>query len=88
MSEHIEVEHNPQKQCFSAVVDGHQSILEYRTVDAQTLDFHHTYVPDALRGRGVAALLAKAGLAFAKQQGFKVIPSCSYIEAYLQRHPQ
>lgn len=71
-----------------AINNGHQSILEYRTVDAQTLDFHHTYVPDALRGRGVAALLAKAGLAFAKQQGFKVIPSCSYIEVYLQRHPQ
>lgn len=88
MSEHIEVEHNPQSQCFSAQVDGHQAILEYRTVDAQTLDFHHTYVPSALRGRGVAAILAKAGLAFAKQQGYKVIPSCSYIEVYLQRHPQ
>jgi predicted GNAT family acetyltransferase len=88
MSEHIEVEHDPQKQCFSAVVDGHLAILEYRTVGAQTLDFHHTYVPNELRGRGVAAILAKAGLAFAKQQGCKVIPSCSYIEVYLQRHPQ
>lgn len=88
MSEQIEVQHNPDKQCFSALVDGHQAILEYRAVDAQTLDFHHTYVPDALRGKGVAAVLAKAALAFAKEQGCKVIPSCSYIAVYLQRHPQ
>ncbi|QEY58372.1 N-acetyltransferase [Pseudomonas sp. C27(2019)] len=88
MSEQIEIVHNPKNQCFSAQVDGYQAILEYRTVDAQTLDFHHTYVPNELRGKGIAALLAKAGLAFAKQQGYTVIPSCSYIEVYLQRHPQ
>lgn len=88
MSEQIQVEHNPQKQCFSAEVDGYQAVLEYRTVDEQTLDFCHTFVPDQLRGKGVAAVLAKAAFAYAKEQQVKVIPSCSYIATYVQRYPQ
>ncbi|WP_205340750.1 GNAT family N-acetyltransferase [Denitrificimonas caeni] len=88
MSEPIQVEHNVQKQCFSAVVDGYQGLLEYRTVDEHTLDFCHTFVPSELRGKGVAAVLAKAAFAYAKEHQFKVIPSCSYIATYVQRHPQ
>lgn len=87
MSEQIQVEHDPQKQRFSAQVNGHQAVLEYRTIDAQTLDFFHTYVPDQLRGQGVAALLAEAAFAYAQQQQFKVVPTCSYIAAYMRRHP-
>ncbi|HZJ91851.1 MAG TPA: GNAT family N-acetyltransferase [Thiopseudomonas sp.] len=88
MSESIHVEHNTQTHCFSTVVDGYKAILEYRAVDAQTWDIHHTFVPNELRGKGVAAVLAKEALAYAKEQGYKVIPSCSYIAVYLQRHPQ
>ena len=88
MSQLIQVEHNAQTHCFSTVVDGHRAVLEYRVVDAQTLDMHHTFVPDELRGQGVAAVLAKAALAYAREQGCKVSPSCSYIAVYLQRHPQ
>lgn len=88
MSEQIQVQHNRDTHCFSAVVEGYKSVLEYRVVDAKTLDFCHTFVPDELRGKGVAAVLAKAALAYAKEQGCTVIPSCSYIATYLQRHPQ
>ncbi|HZJ95547.1 MAG TPA: GNAT family N-acetyltransferase [Thiopseudomonas sp.] len=88
MSEAIQVEHNALQNCFSAVIDGHQAILEYRLVDEATWDIHHTYVPNELRGKGVAALLAKTALAYAKEHNYKVVPSCSYIAVYLQRHPQ
>lgn len=88
MSEPIHVEHDAQAQCFSAVVEGYKAILEYRTVDAQSIDMHHTFVPNELRGKGVAGVLAKQALAYAKEQGLRVIPSCSYIAVYLRRHPQ
>ncbi len=55
---------------------------------ADTIDMHHTFVPNELRGKGVAAVLAKEALSYAKEQQLKVIPSCSYIAVYLQRHPQ
>lgn len=88
MGESINVVHDSQKQCFSAQIEGHQAILEYRTVDESTLDIHHTYVPNELRGKGIAAVLAKKALDYAKAHNYTVIPSCSYIAMYLQRHPQ
>ena len=88
MNESVQVEHNLQKQCFSVLIDGYQGLLEYRTVDEQTLDFHHTFVPDELRGKGIASILAKAAFSYAKDHQLKVIPSCSYIATYMQRHPQ
>ena len=88
MSESTQVEHNAQQQCFSTVVDGYKAVLEYRAVGADTIDMHHTFVPNELRGKGIAAVLAKEALAYAKEQQLKVIPSCSYIAVYLQRHPQ
>ena len=88
MSEPIHVEHNPQQQCFSAEVDGYKALLEYRKVDEHSIDIHHTYVPNELRGQGVAGVLAQTALDYAKQQQLKVIPSCSYIAVYLKRHPQ
>ncbi|HHX35036.1 MAG TPA: N-acetyltransferase [Gammaproteobacteria bacterium] len=88
MSEPIHVEHDTQKKCFSAVIDGHQALLEYRALDEHTIDIYHTFVPGELRGKGIAAVLAKEALAYAKQQDFKVVPSCSYIAVYLERHPQ
>lgn len=50
--------------------------------------FTHTRVPDALRGQGLAAHLVEAGLRWADAQGLRVRPVCSYVQAYLERHPQ
>jgi len=88
MSESIQIEHDAQNKCFSAVIDGYQALLEYRVLDEHSIDIYHTFVPDELRGQGVAAVLAKEALAYAKQQELTVVPSCSYIAVYLERHPQ
>lgn len=47
----------------------------------------HTLVPRAIGGRGVAARLVEALVADAKEQGFKVVPECSYVAAAFDRHP-
>lgn len=49
---------------------------------------NHTYVPPALRGRGIAAALVEALVADAREQGFKVVPQCSYVAAAFRRHPE
>lgn len=48
----------------------------------------HTEVPHALRGQGWAAQLVAAALQLARQQGWRVRPSCSYARVYMQRHPE
>jgi predicted GNAT family acetyltransferase len=78
-----EVQH--QDGQFSMLLDGHESVLQYRVEDGAKVDFYRTFVPGELRGHGVAAKLVDAGLAWAEQEQLTVIPSCSYVEKYLAR---
>jgi predicted GNAT family acetyltransferase len=47
----------------------------------------HTLVPRAFEGRGIAARLVDALIADAREQGFRVVPQCSYVAAQFRRHP-
>lgn len=85
MSEALQVMHNQAAQTFEVFVDGHRAHLDYRPVGEGVLDYHHTFVPDALRGRGIAAELTQAALAYARAEGYQVQPSCSYVEVYMKR---
>lgn len=83
----LPVSHNPVQHRFSIILDGHESVLDYTASDT-TWIFTHTYVPDALRGRGVAAQLVEAGLAAARAADVQVVGQCSYVATYLDRHPE
>lgn len=48
----------------------------------------HTFVPPAMRGQGIAQLLVEALVADAREQGFRIVPRCSYVEALFRRHPE
>lgn len=48
----------------------------------------HTLVPSEIAGRGVAGKLVEALLADAREQGFRVVPECSYVAAAFAKHPE
>jgi predicted GNAT family acetyltransferase len=48
----------------------------------------HTLVPPEIGGRGVAARLVDALIADARTEGFRIVPSCSYVAAAFDRHPE
>jgi predicted GNAT family acetyltransferase len=48
----------------------------------------HTLVPREIGGRGIAARLVEALVADAEQQGFRIVPECSYVAAAFERHPE
>lgn len=83
----IPVIHNPAASRFEATIDGQLAICDYRR-DGRTLVLPHTVVPAALQGRGVAAELVRAALAWARAEGLEVEPWCSYVAAYMHRHPE
>jgi len=83
----MEILHDIQKQKFYVVVDGLESHLEYVKME-NVLNLIHTYVPDALRGKGIAGEVVKAALTYAEENELKIIPSCSYVAAYIQRHKE
>lgn len=83
----IEIEHLPQRGRFQARIEGQLSVADYR-LDGERMEMFHTEVPPALGGRGIAARLVKAALAHARERRLKVVPSCSYVRAYMRRHPE
>ena len=82
----IQVLHNAAASRFEARVSGLLSVAEYR-LGPRTLTFTHTGVPKSLSNRGIASQLVEAGLRMARERGLRVVPQCSFVAAYLRRHP-
>ena len=85
MNKSLPIRHDQTGKQFEVTVDGCRAYLSYMDLGKQTIDIYRTFVPDALRGRGVAAALTEQALQFAEGKGYTVIPSCSYVERYLER---
>jgi predicted GNAT family acetyltransferase len=85
MSDKLTIHHDRTGHQFETTVDGYRAYLAYVDLGKQTLDIYRTFVPDALRGRGVAAVLTQHALEYAAREGYTVIPSCSYVERYIER---
>lgn len=81
------IRHDMTECRFWLLLDGCRGELDYR-MDGLRMVIIHTGVPQPIAGRGVAAALVEAALAFAGHSGLKVVLACSYAEAYLQRHPE
>ena len=88
MSSPLPVVHNVSLRRFEAQTgDVPLSFLSY-TFEGDRVVFDHTFVPDELRGRGIAAKLARAALEEARQRRWKVVPRCSYVAAFIKRNPE
>ncbi len=85
MNTPVSVTHNPAASRYEALVDGHLSICEYES-DGGRMVFTHTLVPPELRGRGMAEALVRAALADARAAGRKIVPACSYVAKFIERH--
>jgi uncharacterized protein len=79
--------HNSGAGRFEFQKDGHLAVLEYNLSDRKIV-FTHTGVPEALGGQGIGALLARAGLEYARANSLAVEPLCSFIAGYIQKHPE
>lgn len=81
------VSHNVARTRFEAAPQGELATCDYRR-QGDVLVLHHTEVPHALQGQGVAADMVRAALDFARSQGLRVRPTCSYVASYMRRHPE
>ena len=79
--------HDATARRFEIILDGHRSELDYES-DGERVVFTHTFVPPELRGRGIAEKLVRAGLEWARGEKKRVVPACSYVAAFVQRHAE
>jgi len=81
------VQHHPERARFELMREGKVAFAEYEQRE-DIVVLTHTWVPPEMRGGGVAGLLVREALIWAREQKKKVVPQCSYVETYLQRHPE
>jgi uncharacterized protein len=84
----LAIRHERQARRFVAEVDGKTAYITYRELDRRILELDHTYVPSELRGRGIASQLTVRALEYARENGCRVVPSCPFVAAYIERHPE
>jgi predicted GNAT family acetyltransferase len=77
--------HQPELHRFVARIDGDEAVLEYRLLPDNGVDFTRTFVPEALRGVGVAEKLVRTGIAWARDHDYVMQASCWYVARFLKR---
>jgi uncharacterized protein len=86
MYNELPVTNNQTNHSFEMMVDGQRAFIDYRK-NGNVFLLIHTEVPVALQGKGIAAALVEKAFNYLEENGFKMMPYCKYIHAYLKRHP-
>lgn len=82
-----EVTDNRSESRFEMKAEGQTAIAAYRLGEGR-IDFTHTEVPPALEGRGIGSALIKGALDQVRGWGLKVVPTCPFVKAYIDRHDE
>ncbi len=78
----VEIKHGKQQFSFG------DAVLDYEKKGV-VMDIYHVFVPENMRGQGMAEKLAEAAFKFARVEGLKIKPTCPYIrDTFLKKHPE
>ncbi|MFI4934804.1 MAG: GNAT family N-acetyltransferase [Caulobacterales bacterium] len=83
----VKLHDNRAQSRFELAEQGAVAFADYRLENGALL-IDHVESPEALRGTGAAGRLMEGLVEEARRQGLKLVPHCSYAQAWLQRHPQ
>lgn len=87
-NEDVSISKQQARQRYEIAVAGELAgFVDYRGQGA-SVALVHTEVLPQFEGRGLAGRLAQFVLDDLRRQGAKVVPTCSYIATYIERHPQ
>ena len=62
-------------------------MAEYFDRDGRRI-FPHTEVSRAFQGRGLATILVADALRATREAGLRVVPACSMVADYIDKHPE
>ncbi|MBB2149035.1 GNAT family N-acetyltransferase [Pedobacter gandavensis] len=77
---------NLEEHRFELKVGEYVTFIEYKERDKK-IWLIHTESPEELKGKGAATAVIEKTLAYIEDNGYKLIPLCPLVAAYLKRHP-
>jgi predicted GNAT family acetyltransferase len=87
MMQAASVRDNPALSRFELDVGGHTAFATYR-LSPGVITFLHTEVSPQIHERGIGSRLVQGALEAVRARGLKVIPRCSFVAHYLDKHPE
>lgn len=83
----VDVVDDTDGSAYRATIDGDRAgVLSYVRSDG-VIDLQHTAVPDEFGGKGVGSALIRFALDEARRSGERVVPTCPFVQSYLDKHP-
>jgi hypothetical protein len=82
-----DVTDNESRRRFELEEEGETAFVTY-VLDGEAMTLAHTIVPEAVEGRGVGSRLVRGALDSVRERGLKVVPQCSFVRGYIERHPE
>lgn len=83
----MSVTHNAARNRYEMTTEHGLAVAEYRQ-QGDRLVFTHTEVPSEDEGKGLGAKLVRGALEDTHRRGLKIVPACSFVVAYVRRHPE
>lgn len=81
------VRHNEAETRYELDTEHGMAVAVYRQ-QGDALVFVHTEVPPEDEGKGIGAQVVRAALDDSRKRGFKIVPACSFVVAFMRRHPE
>ncbi|HUD86600.1 MAG TPA: GNAT family N-acetyltransferase [Xanthobacteraceae bacterium] len=87
MSEATTIRDNTALSRFELDADGVTAFMTYR-IAGNVITLIHTETPVEARDHGIASQLIKGVLETVRARGLKIVPRCTFVRAYLDKHPE
>lgn len=82
------VRYNTSAERYEILLDGEPVGYAEAEDDGAQVVLPHTEVQPRFQGRGLAAVLVGYALEDIRTQGRSVVPACSYVRHFIDRHPE
>ncbi len=84
----MHIRHEKDSHRFIGDTPTGTAVLAYAPAGAGVLELYSTYVPATERGQGLGGQLVEAAVAYARDQGLLIIPTCWYVADWIAAHPE
>ena len=61
--------------------------MRYLVRDNTVMNIYHTEVSDKLKGHHIGEKLVEAGVKYARENNFKILPTCTFARSVFNRTP-